>query len=205
MLGPAIALLSAALSLSEAREIADRRNFGLQAAKAAVNASRAAIEAAGQLQNPTFAAGYGPDDPRYTAALDIKLPVLGQRRAAIGTAEAAARISETEVQVQQNRLHAAVRRTYFAFWAASAQVEVSSNAAKIAAELARLSQERYRTGGAPRLEVEQSALAMRRAEQEREDRAAEERAAHTGLDATLGTEVDAVDAPSAADVPNRTC
>ena len=201
MPGPAIALLAAALSLSEAREIADRRNLGLQAAKAAVGVSRAAIEAAGQLQNPTFALGYGPDDPMYTAALDIKLPVLGQRGAAIGSAEAAARITETEVQVQQNRLHAAVRRTYFAFWAASSQVDVSSNAAKIAAELARLSEERYRTGGAPRLEVEQSALAMRRAEQEREDRAAEARAAHTELDATLGTQVDAVDAPSAAEVP----
>ena len=123
-MAPVIALLAAALSLSEAREIADRRNGGLQAAKAAVGASRAAIEAAGQLQNPTFAAGYGPDDPRYTAALDIKLPVLGQRGAAIGSAEAAARITETEVQFQQNRLHAAVRRTYFAFWAAGAQVEV---------------------------------------------------------------------------------
>jgi len=99
-----------------------------------------------------------------------------------------------------------VRRTYFAFWAASAQVEVSSNAAKIAAELARLSEERYRTGGAPRLEVEQSALAMRRAEQEREDRAAEARAAHSELDATLGTQVDAVDAQLQPTLPpNRIC
>jgi cobalt-zinc-cadmium efflux system outer membrane protein len=201
LLVPILALLTAALSLAEARAIADQRNGGLQAAKAAVAASRAAIEAAAQLPNPAVAATYGPDDPRVTAALDVKLPILGQRGAAIGSAEAAAQVIQMEVQTQRGRLHAAVRRSYYAFWAASAQVEVASETARVAAELARLTGERYRTGGAPRLEVEQSTLAMRRAGQDREDRAAEARAANSELSATLGVQVEAVEAPPPSDVP----
>jgi cobalt-zinc-cadmium efflux system outer membrane protein len=203
LLVPATALIIAALSLTEARAIADQRNAGVQAAKAAVAASRAAIEAAAQLQNPTVAATYGPDDPRVTAALDVKLPILGQRGAAIASAEAAAQVTQIEVEAQRSRLHAAVRRGYYALWAASAQAEVAADTAQVAAELARLTEERYRTGGAPRLEIEQSTLAMRRAGQDREDRAAEARATNSELNATLGVQVEAVQAPPPSAVPSE--
>jgi outer membrane protein, heavy metal efflux system len=194
-----VALLAVSLSLSQARELADQRNSAPPKARAV--AARAATEAAGQLTNPTFSATYGPDDPRFTGALDVRLPILGQRGAAIHSAEAAAQIAEAEIRVQQAKLHAAVRRTYYAFWAAGAQARLAVDAAKLAADLAHLSAERYRIGAAPQLDVEQANLVMRRAEQDREDRAAEMRAAGSELNAAVGTEVDGVEGPAAATIP----
>ncbi len=200
MAAPLVFLI--AISLAQARELADRRNGTVQAAKAALAASRAGIGAAGQLPNPTLSASYGPDEPRFTSGLDVRLPVLGQRGAAIASAEASAAISAEEVKVAQARVHAAVRRAYFALWAASAQEQVADAAAAIAGELARLTAERYRLGTAPQLDVEQATLAMRRAGQDREDRAAEKRAAASELEAIVGASIDAADAPGPAQVPS---
>ncbi|MGZ6126057.1 MAG: TolC family protein [Myxococcales bacterium] len=195
-----VALLAASISLSQARELADRRNGPSLAAGAVV--ARAAIASAGQLPNPTLSATYGPDEPRFTGTLDLRLPFLGQRGAAIHSAEANAEIAEQEFRAQRARLHAAVRRAYFAFWAASAQATLAADAAKVAQELANLTSERYRIGAAPQLDAEQATLAMRRARQDLEERAAEARATGSELDALLGTSIEGVDAPAPAAMPS---
>ena len=187
--------LLAALTLSDARALADQRNGGLLAARAQVPVARAAVEAAGQLQNPTASASYGADDPRLQLGLEVKLPVLGQRGAAIGSAEAEQRVAEAGVSVERAKLHAAVRRAYAATWAAGEQAQLAAEAARIAAELGKLSGEKFRTGSAPQLEAEQAQLAAERAAHDLEDRKAEADAARAELEAALGAPVDAVEAP----------
>ncbi len=194
-------LVAAPLSLGEARALADRRNGGLLATQAGIEVARAGVEAAGQLVNPTLSASYGKDDPKLQVGLDFKVPIFGQRGAAVASAEAQVGVAEADALVERARLHAAVRRLYCASWAASEQAQLAENAARIAAELADMAAERFRTGSAAQIEVEQSALASRRAQQDKLDRDAEAAAARRELEATLGAPVDGLEPPPRPDAP----
>jgi outer membrane protein, heavy metal efflux system len=194
-------LLAAALSLPDARALADQRNGSLAASRAELSVSRAAVEAAGQLPNPTFSFSYGPDDPRLLAGLDVKLPFLGQRGAAIASADALTKVSEAEIEVAKARLHAAVRRVYGAHWAATQQAQLASETARLASELSRLTAERFKTGGVPQLDVAQASLAAQRAAYDLEDRKAETEATRRELEAAIGAAVPEVEHPPEPPVP----
>jgi cobalt-zinc-cadmium efflux system outer membrane protein len=194
-------LVAASLSLGEARALADRRNATLLATQAGVEVARAGVQAAGQLTNPTLSASYGKDDPKLLVGLDVKVPILGQRGAAIHAAEAQVEVAQADVVVERTRLHAAVRRLYSASWAANEQAQVAAQAARIAAELADLTAEKFRTGSAAQIEVEQSALASRRARRDALDRDAEAVAARRELEAALGTAVSEIEAPPHPEAP----
>src|SRR6267142_5530812 len=105
-----VALLAATLSLSEARALADRRNGALLAAQAGVDVASAGVEVAGQLANPTLTASYGKDDPKLLVGMDVRMPIFGQRGAAIASAEAQKGVAEADAQVERAKLHAAVDR-----------------------------------------------------------------------------------------------
>jgi cobalt-zinc-cadmium efflux system outer membrane protein len=194
-------LLLAALSLQDARALADQRNGSLAAARAGLGVARAGVDAAGQLPNPTFSVSYGPDDPHLLASLDVKLPLLGQRGAAIASADAATKVAEAEIDVEKAKLHAAVRRAYGAFWAATQQSQLAVETARLASELARLTAERFRTGGAPQLDVLQASLAAKRAAHDLEDRQAETEAVRRELEAAVGAPVPEVLHPPEPQVP----
>lgn len=190
-----VALLSAALTLQGARTLADQRNGMLRAARATAESARAAVDSAGQLTNPTASVSYGADDPKLQAGLEVKLPIFGQRGAAVHTAQVNARVASAQVSLEQARLHAGVRRSFSAFWAASQQAQIAAETAQLAGELAHLAAERYRTGGAPELEALQAQLAARRAAHDQEDRRAEAEATRHELEALVGAAVEAVEAP----------
>ena len=185
------------LSFAEARALADQRNGDLASARAAVTVAQAGVESAGQLANPALNFGVGPDDPTFTAGLDVKLPLFGQRGAAIESAAAAARTVEAGVDVQRAKLHAQVRRSYYALAAAQAQAAGAEELSKLATQLSTLATERFKTGGAAQLEVEQSDLARQRAERERVDRQADAAAASAELAALLGEREAALEAEGA--------
>jgi outer membrane protein, heavy metal efflux system len=195
-------LIAAALSLQEARTLADQRNASLAASSAEVKVARAGSDAAGQLPNPTLSVSYGPDDPRLLAGLDVKLPILGQRGAAIDSADAVTRVAEAEHLAAKALLHANIRRAYGALWAALEQVRVAGEAARLASELLRLTSERFKTGGAPQLDVAQAELADRRSAQELADRQAEAEATRRELEAAVGAEVSDVSRPPEPAVPD---
>jgi len=195
-------LLAAALTLVDARALADRRNGTLAATRAELGVAQAGMDAAGQLPNPTLSVSYGPDDPRWLAGLDVKLPILGQRGAAIASAAARAKVAEAEIEVEKARLHAAVRRAYGAFWAATQQVQLAVESARLSSELARLTNERFKTGGAPQLDVAQAQLAAQRTAHDLEDREAEAEATRRELIAAVGSEVLDVERPPEPQVPS---
>lgn len=196
-------LVAAPLTLGDARALADRRNGGLLAAQAGVDVARAGVQAAGQLANPTLSASYGKDDPRLQVGLDVRLPLFGQRGAAISSAEAQMAVAEADALLEKARLHALVRRSYSASWAASAQAEVAAEAARIASELADLAAQRFRSGLGAQIDAEQSALASRRAAQDKLDRDAEAVAARRELEAALGAEVESLEPPPRMEVPSE--
>jgi len=196
-----VALLAATLSLSEARALADRRNGALLAAQAGVDVASAGVEVAGQLANPTLTASYGKDDPKLLVGMDVRMPIFGQRGAAIASAEAQKGVAEADAQVERAKLHAAVRRTFSASWAAAEQAKVAAEAAGIAAELADLAAQKLRMGSAAQIEVEQSLLASRRSAQDKLDREAEALATRRELEATVGVAVETLQAPPRSDAP----
>jgi cobalt-zinc-cadmium efflux system outer membrane protein len=196
-------LLAAPLSLGEARALADRRNGALVAIQAGIDVARAGVEVAGQLTNPTLSASYGKDDPKLQVGLDVRVPLFGQRGAAIAAAEAQRGVAEADALAERARLHAAVRRAYSGSWAAAEQAKVTAEAARIAAELADLAAQRFRTGSAAEIEVEQSSLASRRAAQDKLDRDAEALAARRELEATLATAVDGLEPPPRLEPPSE--
>lgn len=203
MLALLLFTLSTPLSLRAAQALADQHSGALSAAQAQVAASRAGVEAAGQLANPTLSATIGPDDPKLTAGIDVKLPLFGQRGAAIDSAEKASRVTESEAQLQRSHLHAAIRRAHAALWAAGQQSALASEAAQLASQLAALTTERRRLGGAAELDVEQAKQALRRAQQDLADRQAEADAVREELAALLGIEPAGLEAaaPESIDVP----
>src|SRR3954470_24242074 len=105
-----VLLVAAPLSLGDARALADHRSGGLLTAQAGVDVARAGVEVAGQLTNPTLSASYGKDDPRLQVGLDVRVPILGQRGAALASAEAQVAVAEADTLVERSKLHAAVRR-----------------------------------------------------------------------------------------------
>jgi cobalt-zinc-cadmium efflux system outer membrane protein len=194
-------LLLAALSLAEVRALADQHSQALAASRAEVNAARAGVDAAGQLPNPTLNVSYGADDPKLLLGLDVKLPFLGQRSAAIRSASGLANVATAEAEVSRLSLHASVRRSFAAHWAAVEQARLAAEAARLAASLAQASQERFRTGGAPQLDVEQSALAAQKAAHDQRDKDAEAVATQRELEAIVGAPVDELSPPPQPDVP----
>lgn len=191
------------LSLRAAQALADQHSGALSAAQAQVAVSRAGVEAAGQLANPTVSASIGQNDPKLTAGIDVKLPLFGQRGAALDSAVAASRVTESEAQLQRSRLHAAIRRAHAALWAAGQQASLASDAAALASKLAALTGERFRLGGVAELEVEQAKQAQRRAGQDLADRQAEASAAREELAALLGIDPPGLDAaaPEPVELP----
>jgi cobalt-zinc-cadmium efflux system outer membrane protein len=197
-----ICLLAAALTLADARALADQRNASLAASRAELDVARAGVDAAGQLPNPTFSASYGEDDPKLQLGLDIRLPFLGQRSAAVGSASALLHVAQAEAEVSKVSLHAQVRRSFAARWAALQQEQIAAQSTELASRLAKFTEEKFRIGQAPQLEVEQARLAAQKAAHDQKDRDAEAEATGRELQAVLGAPVPGEPgAPADTDVP----
>jgi outer membrane protein, heavy metal efflux system len=178
----ALALLAQPLHLADAFALAREASPDLRAARETVRAARGGVTAAGALNNPTLAASVGPDEPTLTATLDLKLPLLGQRGAAVAAAERDVQAAEADALAKSVTVRAAVRRAYAALAAAQERARLSRDAFGLAADLESRAQARVRTGLAPQLEAVQAGLARRRAAQDRDDRGA----ALTGAREELG-------------------
>jgi cobalt-zinc-cadmium efflux system outer membrane protein len=185
-----IALLAQPLHLTEVFARARDANADLRAAHDNVRAAQAGIDSAGQLINPTFTGSIGPDEPKVTAEVDVKLPILGQRGTAVAAAERDAQAAQADALARSVAVRASVRRAYAALAAAQERARLARDAFDLAADLEQRAQSRVQTGLAPQLEAVQAGLARKRAARERDDRAA----ALTGAREDLGRLIAAPDA-----------
>src|SRR5260221_6702239 len=163
------ALLAQPLHLADAFARARDANPDLRAAQETARAAQAGVQAAGQLINPTVAATVGPDEPKLTATIDVKLPILGQRGTAVAAAEHEAQAAEADARTRSAAVRASVRRAYAALAAAQERARLARDAFDLAADLERRTQSRVQNGMAPQLEAVQAGLARRRAARERAD------------------------------------
>src|SRR5690349_13210009 len=111
-MGLATVLLAAAsvappLSLEQALAIAASSNPEVVAARLELPVSEAAVSAARELPNPTFAGSYGPDSPQVTAGVEQRLPIFGQHGASVRAAEAERRVTGVRLAEASLRARAA--------------------------------------------------------------------------------------------------
>ena len=177
-----------ALTLAQAFERAVGANPEIASARLSVRVAEAGVEAAGQLPNPGVALSVGPDEPKIFGAVDLKLPILGQRGTALAAAEREVPIARGEVTTQELKVRGAVRRAYYALAVAQQQAALFAQTAANAQALEKMTQDKFQTGSAPRLEVEQAAIARRQAAQDLVDKEAAVRTAQVDLSRLLGVE-----------------
>ncbi|TMA25198.1 MAG: TolC family protein [Deltaproteobacteria bacterium] len=169
----ALALLVAEpIGLQQALERARAANPDLAAARQSVRVGETGVEVAGQLANPLVTGSHGPDEPTWWGSLEVKAPLFGQRSLAIAAAEREADVQRAVAQLQEVRVLSAVRRAYYMLAAAQARALLAEKAASLARDLEARIEAKVSAGGAAQLELLQAQLARRRAEQERDDRAA---------------------------------
>jgi len=174
------------MSFREALERAAGHSPELAAARLAIPAAEAGAEAAGALPNPTLGASLGPDEPAVFGTVEQRLPVFGQRSSAVSAAAAEIPVARAAVSQRELQLRAEVRRAYYALAAAQEQVTVAGDTARLFGELAEMAARKFEAGSSPQLDVEQAALAQRRASQDVEDRRAALQIARLHLATILG-------------------
>ena len=189
------------LSLKEALLLAQDRNLDLAAERHKLDVARAGIDAAGQWNNPTVGFNVGPDDPTVVGVIDVKLPIFGQRGAAVETARRELATQEAQVALAERRLRAQARRAYYALAAAQGETAIAGETAKLAGELAQLAQKKFDAGQAARIDVEQAVVAEKRALQDSLDRASNEIDARQSLAQLLGLPPDEELRPTDALLP----
>lgn len=174
------------ITLADALARAGRQNPELNAQRLNERVAQGGVEGARQLANPLLTASVGPDDPTLFGTLEVKLPVFGQRGAAIAAAQREVPVVRAEIAAQGLKLRGNVRRAYYVLAAAQAQVELADEALKLTGELTRMSADKFATGTAPRLELEQAKVAQLRAEQDLADRLSALATARSELARLLG-------------------
>ena len=182
----ALFLLGQAIHLADALARARSQGPEMAAAREALQVARAGVEVAGQLQNPTVGLSVGPDDPKVFGTFDVKLPLLGQRGAAIAAAERDVEVAQAEADARWVLVRSLVRKAYAALGAAQMRAALSRAALQLAAELEQKARAKVSSGLSPQLEAVQAGLLRRRAQQEAADRGAALFSAREELGRLLG-------------------
>ncbi len=152
------------LTLREALQLATSQSPQVQEATLAIPVAEAGVSAAGALPNPTVGVSYGSDEPRLFESLEARLPVLGQRIAAVEAARAEIPVARAELAARRLSVRAQVRRAYSALALAQARLRRTREAAQVAQTLGQMAKAKFDLGTASELEVEQASLAAIRAE-----------------------------------------
>jgi cobalt-zinc-cadmium efflux system outer membrane protein len=185
-----LALAAHPLTRAGALALADRQAPALVAARRGLPVAAAGADAAGAWPNPTLSVSVGPDDPRVYGAIDQRLPVFGQRAAAVAAAQAEVPVAQAQLDAERLALRVEVERAYAALAVAQAQLGASRDAEQTASDLAARAQRQVELGLAAALDVAQARLVARRAAQAQQDRQAALEAAQLHLEGLLGAPLD---------------
>ncbi len=152
------------LTLREALLLAATQSPQLAEAALAIPVAEAGVAAAGAFPNPTVGASYGADEPRLFESFEARLPVFGQRTAAMEAARAELPIARAELAARRLAVRVQVRRAYSALALAQTRLLRLREAAQVAQTLGRMAKAKFDAGTASEFEVEQASLAALRAE-----------------------------------------
>ena len=148
--------------------------------------ARAEVKTARMLPNPVFLVGAGKSEPQLNFALTQRLPIFGQRGAAIRAAERGYAQARAEAESTRWKLRRDGRVAYYAAERAAEEVSIAEAVEALTRRIAEIAAKRFEAGAGTRLEKEQGSLLHVRALQDVSDRRAAARLARLELLRLLG-------------------
>jgi cobalt-zinc-cadmium efflux system outer membrane protein len=164
------------------------------AARAEVPVAQADVTTARMWPNPALVVGGERAEPIFSAAVQLRLPILGQRGAHVRAAERAVEQAEASVGVSAWRLRHDARIAYYTAARAEEEVRIADEVEGLTRRVAEMAAERFEVGTGTRLGKDQAALLHVRAEQDISDRRAGAITARLELARLLGVSEGALGA-----------
>lgn len=174
------------LGLREALDRIVERGPDQAVARSIVPVAQAEVRTAGMLANPALVLSGGQSEPVFAAALQLKLPLLGQRGARVRAAERGADLALAAAQLALWRLRRDARVAYYAVARAEEMVAIAAEIELLTGRVAEMARKRFDAGAGTRLERDQAALIHVRSLQEVSDRRAAAQVARIELARLLG-------------------
>lgn len=175
-----------ALRLADALHLVEARGPDRQVAQAAVDVARAGVTEAKMLPNPTLTLLGAREEPVFSAALSLRVPLFGQRGAQVRAAERGVDQAAAESALAGWRLRHDARLDYYAAERADEEVAIAQKVEQLTGRVAQMAAERFQVGAGTRLEKEQAELVHTRAQQDVSDRLAAAHVARLELARILG-------------------
>jgi cobalt-zinc-cadmium efflux system outer membrane protein len=184
----AVAARAAAAPLGLGEALARVAAYGpdAQVARAALPIAEADVHTARMFPNPGLLLSGGRSEPVFSAGLQLRLPILGQREAHVHTAEAELQEARAASELAVWQLRRDARVAYYNVARAEAELTIARDVAALTRRVADMAAERFEVGAGTRLEKEQAALLGVRAQQDVSDRGAALRVARLELARLLG-------------------
>jgi cobalt-zinc-cadmium efflux system outer membrane protein len=190
----AVPAAAAPLRLADVlRDVAERGPDHAVAA-AQVSVARTDVVAARMFPNPGIGFTAGRAEPVFSAALQFRLPILGQRGAHIHAAERGVEQSQAEAELAGWRLRHDARIAYYTAARAEEEVAIAVEIEALTGRVADMARERFEVGAGTRLDQEQAGLVHARALQDVSDRRAAARVARLELARLIGVAADTLGA-----------
>jgi cobalt-zinc-cadmium efflux system outer membrane protein len=184
--------LAAPLTLADALARVEQLGPEQAVTRAQVEVARADVLTARMLPNPALTIGGARAEPIVSAALSFRLPIFGQRGAAVTAAEGGVEQARLEAELSRWRLRRDARVAYFAVVRADEEERIAEALEELTRRIAEMAEKRYESGAGTRLDRDQGELVHVRAVQAVSDRQAEARVARLELARLLGAAPDAV-------------
>ena len=156
----------AALTLSQAIDIALTANPGLVGARLQAEVARAGVGVARQRPNPELLLEETRETPHDAATLSQTIETAGKRRRRIELAETGVAGREAQLARAIAEVRNRVRRAFFALAAAQRRLAGTEDLLHLAERTRDTARARFESGDVPRLEVLQAELAITQADNE---------------------------------------
>jgi outer membrane protein TolC len=174
------------LGLADALAWVEAHGPDRQVAQAGIDVARAEVTTERMLPNPTLSLLGAKVEPIFSAGLQLRVPMFGQRGAHVRAAERGVDQAAAESALAGWRLRHDARVDYYAVVLADEEVAIARQVEALTGQVANMAAERFQVGAGTRLEKEQAALVHARAEQDIVDRLAAVKVARLELDRILG-------------------
>jgi cobalt-zinc-cadmium efflux system outer membrane protein len=179
-----------AISFAEARAAAERVAPHVLLAEYRANVSRAAIDVAGALLNPSLAMTTAKETARLAATLSVPVPLFGQRDTSMQAARADAEAVELDVRVVRREARRLVTIAWADLWEEQERARLLELAGRDLERLFDIAKEKFDAGSGSRLDVVRTRADRARARAQAEAARLHVAAAAARLALWIGTEMN---------------
>jgi cobalt-zinc-cadmium efflux system outer membrane protein len=152
------------VSFGDARVRAEHLSPDVRVAERRVAVSRAQVDVAGTLANPTLSVQSAARTAHLGTSISIPLPLFGQRGTTIAAARADANVSAHEASLTQSEARSRATLAWIDLWEAQEQARLLGLAMADAEHLAAIASERFDAGSGPRVDAVRTRAGRARAQ-----------------------------------------